>query len=136
MSSNGKLEQTKLNCKGKKPETKPANKKQRADSSNSINTSMDDLSNINTLLENMTEGYGELREDFKGMLKREEIEHLIKNTVSTIMNTIKITMIKTIETKVTNRNKILNEKLTGLEFENEQLKQKMSDLEKKNTPSQ
>ncbi|KAH3782622.1 hypothetical protein DPMN_160541 [Dreissena polymorpha] len=135
MSSNGKLEQTKLNFKGKKPETKPANKKQRADSSNSTNTSMDDLSNINTLLENMTEGLAELREDFKSMLKREEKEDLIKNTVSTIMNKIEITMIKTIETEVTNRTKILNEKLTGLEFENEQLKQKMYDLEKENTKS-
>ncbi|KAH3868269.1 hypothetical protein DPMN_006984 [Dreissena polymorpha] len=135
MSSNGKFEQTKLNFKGKKPETKPANKKQRADSSNSTNTSMDDLSNINTLLENMTEGLAELREDFKSMLKREEIEDLIKKTVSTIMNKIEVTMIKTIETEVTNRTNTLNEKLTGLEFENEQLKQKVSDLEKNITKS-
>ncbi|KAH3881522.1 hypothetical protein DPMN_005448 [Dreissena polymorpha] len=63
MSGNGKCEQPKLTFKGQKPQTKPANKKQRADSSNSTNTSMDKLYNINTQLEAMTDGLSELREE-------------------------------------------------------------------------
>ena len=130
--NSGKSEQQKLNFKGQKPQTKPANKKQRADSSNSTNASMDELSNINTQLENLTEGLSELREDIKSTLKREEIEDLINKTVSTIMGKIEITMAKTIETEVTKQTLTLNEKLTGLEFENQQLKQKISDLENNN----
>ncbi|KAH3710035.1 hypothetical protein DPMN_069501 [Dreissena polymorpha] len=123
--SSGKSEQPKLNFKGQKPLTKQANKKQRADSSNSTNISMDELYNINTQLEAMTEGLSELREDIKSMLKREEIEDLIKKTVSSIMSKIEVTMTKTIETEVTKQTQTLNEKLTGVFFENQQLKQKL-----------
>ncbi|KAH3728138.1 hypothetical protein DPMN_054085 [Dreissena polymorpha] len=131
--NSGKSEQQKLNFKGQKPQTKPANKKQRADSNNSTNASMDELSNINTQLENLTEGLSELREDIsQSTLKREEIEDLINKTVSTIMGKIEITMAKTIETEVTKQTQTLNEKLTGLEFENQQLKQMISDLENNN----
>ena len=65
MSGNGKTDQPKLNFKGQKPQTKPAYKKQRADSNYSTNTSLDELVNIDTQLEAMTEGLGELREDLK-----------------------------------------------------------------------
>ena len=109
MSGCGKSEQQKLNFKGQKPQTKPANKKQRADSSNSTNTSMDELYNINTQLEAMTEGLSELREDIKSMLKREEIEDLIKKTVSSIMSKIEVTMAKTIETEVSKQTQTLNQ---------------------------
>ncbi|KAH3861650.1 hypothetical protein DPMN_024584 [Dreissena polymorpha] len=133
MSGNGKSEQPKLNFKGQKPQTKPANKKQRADSNNSTNTSMDELFNINTQLEAMTEGLRELREDLKSMLKREEIEDLIQKTVSAIMSKIEETMSKKIETEVANKTQTLHEKLAGLEFENEQLKQTVCDLKTNNT---
>ena len=49
------------------------------------------------------------------------------------MSKIEITMAKTIETEITNRTKTLNEKVTCLEFENEQLKKIISDLEKNTT---
>ncbi|KAH3796048.1 hypothetical protein DPMN_149612 [Dreissena polymorpha] len=121
MIANGKSEQPKLNFKGQKIQIKPANKKQHADSNNSTNTSMDELFNINTQLEAMTEGLRELREDLKSMLKREEIEDLIQKTVSAIMRKIEETMSKKIETEVANKIQTLHEKLAGLEFENKQL---------------
>ncbi|KAH3704546.1 hypothetical protein DPMN_079603 [Dreissena polymorpha] len=132
MRGNGKSEQPKLNFKGQKPQTKPANKKQRADSNNSTNTIMDELFNINTQLEAMTEELRELREDLS-MLKREEIEDLIPKTVSAIMSKIEETVSKKIKTEVANKTQTLHEKLAGLEFENEQLKQTVCDLKNNNT---
>ncbi|KAH3788059.1 hypothetical protein DPMN_166189 [Dreissena polymorpha] len=94
MSDNGKSEQPKLNFKGQKSQTQPANKNQRADSSNSTNTSMDELFNSNTQLKAMTEGLRELRKELMSMLKREEIEDLIQKTISAIMSKIEETMSK------------------------------------------
>ncbi|KAH3791169.1 hypothetical protein DPMN_144649 [Dreissena polymorpha] len=123
MSVNGKSVQAHLNFKGQKPQTKPATKKQRADSNNSSNTSMEELTNIHTQLEAMTNGISELREGLKSMLKREEIEKLIKNTVSTIMKKIEESMLKQIENEVKNRTNTFKEQIAGLEIENGQLKQ-------------
>ncbi|KAH3788095.1 hypothetical protein DPMN_166225 [Dreissena polymorpha] len=81
----------------------------------------------------MTEGLRELRKDLKSMLKREEIEDLIQKTISAIMSKREETVSKKIETEVAKRTQTLHEKLTGLEFENEQLKQTICDLKNNNT---
>ncbi|KAH3720504.1 hypothetical protein DPMN_056872 [Dreissena polymorpha] len=133
MSANGKSDQAQLNFKGQKPQTKPATKKQRADSNNSNNNSMEELSSIHTQLEVMTEGICHLRDDLKSMLKKGEIEELIMNTVTTIMGKIEETMIKRIETETKNITKEFKEQIAGLEFENEQLKQKMDELKSSST---
>ncbi|KAH3741977.1 hypothetical protein DPMN_048707 [Dreissena polymorpha] len=135
MSVNGKSDQAHLNFKGQKPQTKPATKKQRADSNNSSNTSMEELTNIQTQLEAMTNGISELREDLKSMLKREEIEELITNSVSTIMKKIEESMLNQIEKEVKNRTNTFKEQIAGLEFENGQLKQTIVELNSSTTKS-
>ncbi|KAH3837600.1 hypothetical protein DPMN_110997 [Dreissena polymorpha] len=135
MSANGKSDQAHLNFKGQKPQTKPATKKQRADSNNSSNTSMEELTNIHTQLKAMTDGISELREDLKSMLKREEIEELIKNTISTIMKKIEESMIKQIENEVKNGTNTFKQQIAGIEFENGQLKQKIDELKSSTTKS-
>ncbi|KAH3828884.1 hypothetical protein DPMN_130868 [Dreissena polymorpha] len=130
MSANSKPDQPQLNFKGQKPPTKPATKKQRSDSNN---TSMEELTNIHSQLEVMTDSISYLREDLKSMIKKDEIEELIKNTVTTIMGKIEETMIKRIETEVKNISNSLKEQIASLEFENEQLKQKVDDLKSSST---
>ncbi|KAH3889238.1 hypothetical protein DPMN_013289 [Dreissena polymorpha] len=81
----------------------------------------------------MTEGISNLRDDLKSMLKREEIEELIKNTVTTIMGKIEETMMKRIENEVKNITKEFKDQIAGIEYENEQLKQKMDELKSSST---
>ncbi|KAH3696827.1 hypothetical protein DPMN_084305 [Dreissena polymorpha] len=96
---------------------------------------MEELTNIHTQLEARTKGIGELREDLKSVLKREEIEELIKNTVSTIMKKIKESMLKQFEHEVKNRTNTFKEQIAGLEFENGQLKQTIVELKSSTTKS-
>ncbi|KAH3753389.1 hypothetical protein DPMN_188025 [Dreissena polymorpha] len=128
MSANSKSDHPQLNFKGQKPQTKPATKKQRADSNNSNNTSMEELMNIHTQLEVMTEGISNLREDLKSMLKTGEIEELITSTVTSIIGKLEETMVKRIDTEVKNVTNTFKEQIAGLEFKNEQLKQKIDEL--------
>ncbi|KAH3727950.1 hypothetical protein DPMN_053896 [Dreissena polymorpha] len=96
---------------------------------------MEELKNIHTQLEAMTNGISELREDLKSMLKREELEELIKNTVSTIMKKIEESMLNQIEKEVKNRTNTFKEQIASLEFENGQLKQTIIELNSSTTKS-
>ncbi|WAQ95119.1 hypothetical protein MAR_007590, partial [Mya arenaria] len=81
----------------------------------------------------LTEGISQLRGDLKSMLKKDEIEELIKNTVTSIFSKLEETMKKQIEIEITNKTKVLNDKITGLEFEKDHLKEELKTLEKKNS---
>ncbi|KAH3863739.1 hypothetical protein DPMN_026737 [Dreissena polymorpha] len=89
---------------------------------------MEELINIHTQLEVMTEGISNLREDLESMLKREEIEELITSTVTSIIGKIEETMVNRIDTEEKNVTITFKEQIAGLEFENEQLKQKIDEL--------
>ncbi|KAH3815022.1 hypothetical protein DPMN_143541 [Dreissena polymorpha] len=79
--------QPKLSFLRIKPQTKQADKKSRPDSEAS-NSSMDEFQVIQTQLQATTDTITSLRDDLNGMLKKEEVEQLIANTVTTLMNKI------------------------------------------------
>ncbi|KAH3843422.1 hypothetical protein DPMN_116940 [Dreissena polymorpha] len=83
--SNETKNQQKLNFTGTKPQTKSAVKKYRPDTSDNSNSSMEELNSINIQLQAMTEGISNLREDLKGMIKKDEVEMLITNTVTNLI---------------------------------------------------
>ena len=70
MSNNTTKKQLKLNFTGEKPQTKPAVKKYRPDTSDNSNSSMDELNSIHMQLQAMTDGISSLREDLKSMLRK------------------------------------------------------------------
>ena len=55
---------------------------------------MEELNSINIQLQAMTEGISNLREDLKGMIKKDEVEMLITNTVTNLINKLKKTQTK------------------------------------------
>ncbi|KAH3853709.1 hypothetical protein DPMN_096241 [Dreissena polymorpha] len=87
MSEVASKSQPKLSFSGVKPQTKQAVKKSRPDSEAS-NSSMEEFQVMQSQLQAMTDTITSLRDDLKGMLKKKEVEQLITNTVTTLMNKI------------------------------------------------
>jgi SpoVK/Ycf46/Vps4 family AAA+-type ATPase len=93
--------------------------------------SVDDpgLSHIQTQLEGLNVNMNNLRRDFKAMLKKEEIEVLIKSTLTDIMSTLEEKLKVYIQNELTLKTKHLNDKIDSLEFEKKELKEKLVSVE-------
>jgi len=119
--------QPKLNFTGTKPQTKPAVKKYRpdtSDNSNNSNSSMDELNSINLQLQAMTEGISNLREDLKGMIKKDEVEMLITNTVINLIKKLEENTNKKIEQLINEKVNDMQTKLDSIDFDNKNLIEK------------
>lgn len=132
MSSNTTKNQPKLNFTGTKPQTKPAVKKYRPDTSDNSNSSMDELNSIHVQLQAMTDGISSLREDLKSMLRKDEIEQLITNAVTSLMHKMEQNMNKNIDKIVNEKCKEMQERIDSLDFENKGLKDTLQKLENNN----
>ena len=132
MSSNTTKNQPKLNFTGTKPQTKPAVKKYRPDTSDNSNSSMDELNSIHVQLQAMTDGISSLREDLKSMLRKDEIEQLITNAVTSLMQKMEQNMNKNIDKIVNEKCKEMQERIDSLDFENKGLKDTLQKLENNN----
>jgi prefoldin subunit 5 len=130
--SGNKKEQSKLTFSGsQKASTKPQVKRFQPDTSNNSNNSMDELNNITEQLDSMNKNIAELRGDLKSILKKDEVENLIKTTVTNIVTSLETKLQAHVSTLVNERTKYLDDKIESLEFENNSLKEKLSDLENK-----
>ena len=132
MSNNTTKKQLKLNFTGEKPQTKPAVKKYRPDTSDNSNSSMDELNSIHMQLQAMTDGISSLREDLKSMLRKDEVEQLITNTVTSVMHKIEQNMNKKIDQLVNEKYKEMQATIESLDFENKSLKDTLQKLENNN----
>ncbi|KAH3885691.1 hypothetical protein DPMN_009687 [Dreissena polymorpha] len=122
--------QPKLNFSGAKPQTKQAVKKSRPDSEAS-NSSMEEFQIIQTQLQTMTDTITSLRYDLKCMLKKEEVEQLITNTVTSLMNKIEQNMNNKIEKLVREKLVEVQSKIESLDYEKNNLKDQFKRLEDK-----
>lgn len=132
MSSNTTKNQPKLNFTGTKPQTKPAVKKYRPDTSDNSNSSMDELNSIHVQLQATTDGISSLREDLKSMLRKDKIEQLITNAVTSLMHKMEQNMNKNIDKIVNEKCKEMQERIDSLDFENKGLKDTLQKLENNN----
>lgn len=109
--------------KGKSNTDEPPlkNKRTHSDVSEESNSSMIGLSIIQTQLDEMNESLSEVKKNLEQVLKKEDIEALIKSTVCNIMDKLEKKMREDIENKVQEKTKHLNEKIDSISFENQQL---------------
>jgi len=132
MSNETTKNQPKLSFTGTKPQTKPAVKKYRPDNSDNSNSSMEELNSIQVQLQVMNEGITNLRDDVKGMLKKDEVEQLIMNTVTNLMKNLEHSTHKKIEQMINEKVNDMQSKMDSLDFENKSLREKIEHLEKTN----
>ncbi|KAH3706234.1 hypothetical protein DPMN_065619 [Dreissena polymorpha] len=79
----------------------------------------------------MTDTITSLRDDLKGMLKKEEVEQLITNTVTTLMNKIMQNINDKIDQLVSEKLVEMQAKIESLDYDNKNLKDKIQILEDK-----
>ena len=79
----------------------------------------------------MTDTITSLRDDLKGMLKKEEVEQLITNTVTTLMNKIMQNINDKIDQLVSEKLVEMQAKIESLDYDNKNFKDKIQILEDK-----
>ncbi|KAH3847283.1 hypothetical protein DPMN_089602 [Dreissena polymorpha] len=107
-------------------------KKYRPDKSDNSNSSMEERNSIQVQLQVMNEGIANLRDDVKGMLKKDEVEQLIMNTVTNLMKNLEHTANKKNEQMINEKVNDMQSKMDSLDFENKSLTEKIEHLEKSN----
>ena len=106
---------------GKAPNPKRPN-------SDVCNTTAEEISFMGTQIDTMTEDMKEIRGSLKDIMRREEMEKFIHQTVTKIITELNENMEVTISIKVDEKTKPLQDKINTLESENKSLRDDMKTL--------
>ena len=93
-----------------------------------VNTSLDDMSCISNQLEDLCEEMKTMRGDLNMIMKRDEMETFIKDTISKAISEMNENMEMSIAMKVEEKTKELQNQIQTLENENEKLSREISNM--------
>ena len=100
----------------------------RLNSEMSPYASMEEITVISHQLESLTDDVKNIRENVKSVPKKSEMETLIKETVTSIMTEMNENMELTINLKVEEKTKVISQKMTSLQSENESLRKELLNI--------
>lgn len=100
----------------------------RTHSDVSPNVSAGEITVISQQLDGLSDDVKNMRDDFKSVMRKNEMETFIKDTVTKIMTEINENMEVTISMKVEEKTKEINNKMKNVQSENENLKKELVGL--------
>ena len=106
----------------------PLNKRSNSEVAN---TTSEEITILSHQMEGMTEDLKSIREHLNCVLKKDELEVFIKQTISTIITDLNENMEMTISCKVEEKTKDFQNKIVSLEDDNKTLRQQLKSLSAK-----